>query len=450
MNNYLDHDFKPIILEIEKFNKEVKDSGKLNLLSIILIKDNFVFRKDIEVFTDGYNDEYNIYIIERYIKSMLYIYGGYKLLISGSNYIYKKIKEFYSKGGKRSFDYYFMSRIYNHEFEVIEINKENIPMSYELTTKIEENLSGYRIGIDVGGSDIKVSILRFGEVISSKEIIWNPKEESDPSYHLNFIYKVLSDAYNELSNIDFIGISTAGVVVNNKLMISSIFRKVHEKYNETENLYINVIKMLEKDIEKEIPFKIINDGDASALAGVFQNNLSSCLGIAMGTSEAGGYIDNNRCLHEYLSELSFVPIDLSEKAIEDSYPKDKGIGSKYFSQDAVIRLSEKLGVNYEGIESKREKLKHFQELFINNKEKYKIVYQTIGEYLGYSLIYYFEFYNVKNVFLFGRVLSFGGDIIVNTAKNIIDSKFPKYKDIRIILPDENERRVGQSLAVALL
>ena len=450
MNNYLDHDFKPIILEIEKFNKEVKDSGKLNLLSIILIKDNFIYRKDIEVFTDGYNDEYNIYIIERYIKSMLYIYGGYKLLISGSNYIYKKIKEFYSKDGKRSFDYYFMSRIYNHEFEVIEINKENILKSHELTTKIEENLSGYRIGIDVGGSDIKVSILRYGEVISSKEIIWNPKEESDPSYHLNFIYKVLSDAYKELSNIDFIGISTAGVVVNNKLMISSIFRKVHEKYDETENLYINVIKMLEKDIEKEIPFKIINDGDASALGGVFGNNLSSCLGIAMGTSEAGGYIDNNRCLHEYLSELSFVPIDLSEKAIEDPYPKDKGIGSKYFSQDAVIRLSEKLGVNYEGIESKREKLKHFQELFINNKEKYKIVYQTIGEYLGYSLIYYFEFYNVKNVFLFGRVLSFGGDIIVNTAKNIIDSKFPKYKDIRIILPDENERRVGQSLAVALL
>ena len=451
MNNYLDHDFKPIILEIEKFNKEVKDSGKQNLLSIVLIKDNFVFRKDIEVFIDGYNDKYNIYIIERYIKSMLYIFGGYKLLISGSHYIYKKIKEFYSKDGKRSFDYNFMSRIYNREFEVLEINKDDILKSFEVTTKIEENLNGYRVGIDVGGSDIKVSILRYGEVISSKEVIWNPKEESDPSYHLNFIYNVLSDAYKELSNIDSIGISTAGVVINNKLMISSIFRKVPEKYNnETENLYINVIKMLEKDIGKEIPFKIINDGDASALAGVFQNNLSSCLGIAMGTSEAGGYIDNNRCLHDYLSELSFVPIDLSEKAVEDSYPKDRGIGSKYFSQDAVIRLSEKLGVNYDGIESKREKLKHFQELFINNKEKYKIVYQTIGEYLGYSLAYYFEFYDVKNVLLFGRVLSFGGDIIVNTAKNIIDSKFPKYKDIIIILPDEKKIRVGQSFAASLI
>ena len=200
MNNYLDQDFKPIILELEKFKKEVKDSDNQSLLSIILMKDNFFYRKDIEVFSDGYNDEYNIYIIERYIKSMLYIYGGYKLLISGSNYIYKKIKEYYSKDGKRSFDYNFMSRIYNHEFEVLEIEKEDIRESYEIATKIEENLNGYRIGIDVGGSDIKVSILRYGEVISSKEVVWNPKEESDPSYHLNFIYNVLSDAYKELSN----------------------------------------------------------------------------------------------------------------------------------------------------------------------------------------------------------------------------------------------------------
>ena len=451
MNNYLDQNFKPIILDLEKFKKKVKDSGNQNLLSIILIKDNFVYRKDIEVFSDGYNDEYNIYIIERYIKSMLYIYGGYKLFISGSNYIYKRIKEFYSKDGKRSFDYNFMSRIYNHEFEVIEINKDEIPESFEKTTKIEENLNGYRIGIDVGGSDIKVSILRYGEVISSKEIIWNPKEEVNPSYHYNFIYNVLKNAYTELLSIDSIGISTAGVVVNNKLMISSIFRGVDDEYQDkTKNLYIDVIHMLETDIGKTIPFKVINDGDASALGGVFGNNLSSCLGIAMGTSEAGGYIDTNRCLHDYLSELSIVPIDLSEKGVKDEYLKDIGVGSKYFSQEAVIRLSEKLGVKYPTNISKREKLKHFQELFIEDKEKYKIVYQTIGEYLGYSLAYYFEFYDVKNVFLFGRVLSFGGDIIVDTAKSIIDSEFPKYKDIRIILPDENSRRVGQSLAVALI
>ena len=234
-------------------------------------------------------------------------------------------------------------------------------------------------------------------------------------------------------------------------MISSIFRGVDDEYQDkTKNLYIDVIHMLETDIGKTIPFKVINDGDASALGGVFGNNLSSCLGIAMGTSEAGGYIDTNRCLHDYLSELSIVPIDLSEKGVKDEYLKDIGVGSKYFSQEAVIRLSEKLGVKYPTNISKREKLKHFQELFIEDKEKYKIVYQTIGEYLGYSLAYYFEFYDVKNVFLFGRVFSLGGDIIVDTAKSIIDSEFPKYKDIRIILPDENSRRVGQSLAVALI
>ena len=234
-------------------------------------------------------------------------------------------------------------------------------------------------------------------------------------------------------------------------MISSIFRNVDEIYLEkASNLYIDAVKMLEEYLNKSIPFKIINDGDASALGGVFQMDLSSCLGIAMGTSEAGGYVDNDRCLHNYLSELSLVPIDMSINAPVDGWTKDKGTGSLYFSQEAVIRLSEKLGVKYNKSDSKREKLKVFQELFNNDKDKYRIVYETIGEYLAYSLAYYFEFYNVKNVFLFGRVLSFGGDIIVDSANKILKEEFSEYSDINIILPSESERRVGQSLAVAII
>ena len=64
--------------------------------------------------------------------------------------------------------------------------------------------------------------------------------------------------------------------------------------------------------------------------------------------------------------------------------------------------------------------------------------------------YYFEFYDVKNVFLFGRVLSFGGDIIVDSANKILKEEFSEYSDINIILPSESERRVGQSLAVAII
>ncbi|MBD4650283.1 ROK family protein, partial [Xanthomonas citri pv. citri] len=70
------------------------------------------------------------------------------------------------------------------------------------------------------------------------------------------------------------------------------------------------------------------------------------LGIAMGTSEAVGYVNKDGNLNGWLSELAFVPVDFQENAPIDEWSHDVGVGCKYFSQDAVIRLAEKIGVKF--------------------------------------------------------------------------------------------------------
>ena len=80
------------------------------------------------------------------------------------------------------------------------------------------------------------------------------------------------------------------------------------------------------------------------------------------------------------------------------------------------------------------------------------IYEDIGVYLGYAIPYYIEFYkNIKHLLLLGRVTSGeGGAIIVEKAKEVLKAEFPEYANIDITMPDESNKRVGQSIAAASL
>nr|WIF88770.1 hypothetical protein QOL21_01710 [Acholeplasma laidlawii] len=128
-----------------------------------------------------------------------------------------------------------------------------------------------------------------------------------------------------------------------------------------------------------------------------------------------------------------------------------GTGNKYFSQDAVIRLAETSGITFPEDMPLAERLKVVQNLD-ENSETYQEIYKTIGTYLGYTLAYYEEFYDIEEVLLLGRVTSgLGGQIIVDVATKTLKENFEHLsKKINISLPDEKARRVGQSVAAASL
>ena len=97
-----------------------------------------------------------------------------------------------------------------------------------------------------------------------------------------------------------------------------------------KDIYIRAIT----DTFGNIPFCVVNDGDVTALAGAMSLKDSSVLGIAMGTSEAVGFVDEQGRITGWLNELAFAPVDANPKALADEWSGDIGCGGKYFSQDA--------------------------------------------------------------------------------------------------------------------
>jgi len=190
----------------------------------------------------------------------------------------------------------------------------------------------------------------------------------------------------------------------------------------------------------------------TALAGAMDLNDNNVLGIAMGTSEAGGYVDGAGNITGWLNELAFVPCDYSKDAMVDEWSGDYGCGVKYFSQDAVIKLAPAAGIELDENLSPAEKLKVVQKLMAEGDERAAKIYDTIGVYFGYTIAYYSLFYDIKHVLIMGRVTSGeGGVILLERAKEVLAKEFPELNEtIQLHIPDESSRRVGQSVAAASL
>ncbi len=388
------------------------------------------------------------YYVERIIKTMLWLYGGYKVYLNGSEELCGAMRSMYCAGGQQAFDFDYMANVFEHPFEVVRCDR--VPQEKGDPKAIGRHLDGCRIGFDAGGSDRKVSAVVNGEPVFSEEVVWFPKTNSDPDYHYDGIVSALKSAAEHMPRVDAVGVSSAGVFINNRTMNASLFLKVpKEIYNEkVKDIYIRAIH----DTFGDVPYCVINDGDVSALAGAMSLNDNSVLGIAMGTSEAVGYVDEKGRITGWLNELAFVPVDAQPDAMRDEWSGDIGCGVKYFSQDGVIKLAPRAGIELDENASPAEKLKAVQALMAEDDPRAAKVYESIGVYLGHTLAYYYELYGCRHVLLLGRVMSGkGGDLILDTAKKVLDGEYPELAGkILPELPDEKFRRVGQSMAAASL
>ena len=388
------------------------------------------------------------YYVNRLTKTILWMKGGFRIYVAGDENIYNYLKAAYSDGGEQDFDFHYMGGIFEHPFEVVLVDK--VPEAKDSPKKMGGHLGGCRIGFDAGGSDRKVSAVIDGESVYSEEVVWFPKVTADPDYHYEGIVAALKSAASHMPRVDAVGVSSAGIYINNRTMSASLFLSVpKELYDEkVKDIYIRAIT----DTFGDVPFEVVNDGDVSALAGMMSLEEPNVLGIAMGTSEAVGYVDANGCITGWLNELAFVPVDCHGEAMKDEWSLDIGCGVKYFSQDSVIKLAPRAGIELDESLSPAEKLKVVQKLMAEDSPAARDVYLTIGTYLGHTLAYYHELYGCKHLLLLGRVMSGkGGDTILAEAQRVIAEEYPELVGKLLpSLPDEKFRRVGQSAAAASL
>ncbi len=450
VNAKLDPQFAPLSIVCRDMREATKEDGQDIIIAVERNK-GYTTTYKTRIFKDntGHDDE-NFKFVERIAKSLLWVAGGYKIYIAGSTVVGNKIKEAYTDGGLRDFDVHFMERVYEEKFEVIVCDLKDAPQDKSSAAPIGRHLDGCRIGFDAGGSDRKVSAVVNGESVYSEEVVWFPKINSDPDYHYQGILEAMKTAAKHMPRVDAIGVSSAGVYVDNRIMVASLFLKVNDEDfdKKVKNMYLDVAK----EIGENIPVEVANDGDVTALAGAMDLNDNSVLGIAMGTSEAGGYVDPDGNITGWLNELAFIPVDYCEDAMVDEWSGDFGCGVKYFSQDGVIKLAPFAGIELEESLSPAEKLKVVQKLMEQGDERAAAIYDTIGAYFGYAIAYYTEFYDIKHVLIMGRVTSGqGGVILLERAQEVLDTEFPELaKKIELHIPDESSRRVGQSVAAASL
>ena len=251
-----------------------------------------------------------------------------------------------------------------------------------------------------------------------------------------------------MPRVDGIGVSSAGVFVGNAPMISSIFYCVpRDRWDEVKTVFDRAAAAI-----GDVPIVVANDGDVSALAGAMGMNCGNIMGLAMGTSEAVGYVDKDKNVLGWISELAFAPVDLNENAMQDEWSTDFGVGCKYFSQDAVIKLAPRAGIELDASLTPAEKLKVVQKLMEADDPRAQQVFKDIGTYLAYTVVLYNKFYDIHHLMLLGRVMSGkGGDTILATCQEVLKSEFPSlFEKVEVMLPDENTRRVGQSAAAASL
>ena len=446
----LDRGYQPMALVCREMREATATDGQDVVVGVERNKGyTLVYKTRIYKDNTGHDEE-NCKYIDRIAKTLLWVAGGYKLILAGSEVVGEYLKKTFCYGGTRDFDVRFMERVYEQPFEVIVTDLANAPENKSSASPVGKHLDGCRIGFDAGGSDRKVSAVIDGETVYSEEVVWFPKTNSDPNYHYEGILDAMKTAASHMPRVDAIGVSSAGVYIDNQIKVASLFIKVNDDDFErmVKNMYIDVAR----EIGENIPIEVANDGDVTALAGAMSLNENGILGVAMGTSEAAGYVDMDGNITGWLNELAFAPVDYNEDAMVDEWSGDWGCGVKYFSQDGVIKLAKYAGIELDEELSPAEKLKVVQKLMAEGDQRAKDIYDTIGVYFGYTIAYYCEFYDIRQVLIMGRVTSGdGGVILLDRAKEVLATEFPELaKKVTLNIPDEKARRVGQSVAAASL
>ncbi|HOU11498.1 MAG TPA: ROK family protein [Anaerolineae bacterium] len=445
----LDPEFQPAALVNRDFQAQVAAAGGVPLVFGVEQLNGVISRFATHVFPAGHPQaDANLPYAERIFKFLLWQRGGWRVYVGGPPNIGAALQTLYAPGGAREFDAHFMGEdVYSHPFTVVPCAPEEVPPARESGRPLGRHLEGYRIGFDLGASDRKVSAVVDGEAIYSEEVVWEPSIQSDPDYHYREIMASLRAAAAKLPRVDAIGGSAAGVYVDNQVRVASLFRGVpKERYDEVRNLFLRI-----RD-EMGAPLEIINDGDVTALAGAMSLEDNGVLGIALGSSQAAGYVALDGTITGWLNELAFAPVDYNPNASVDEWSGDRGVGATYFSQQCVFRLAPRAGIEIPAGITPAAKLKFVQEKLEAGHAGARRIWETMGIYMGYAIAHYANFYDLRHVLILGRCTSgSGGQLILDSANAVLAEEFPELAArIHIQLPDEKSRRVGQSIAAASL
>lgn len=447
----LEPGFRPAVLEHRSFRDAVHASGRAEPLKLAVANPSGqVVTVETVVYgsPDAAEAAANVCHAERLVKSLLWIAGGSRIIVAGPDAVATGLAKIYAPDGERAFDFASMTKIYETPLGVESVAYEDAPSACEPQNGFGRHFEGCRVGFDLGASDRKCAAMQDGKVIFSEEVVWDPSKQADPAWHRAGINDSIRRAAAHLPRVDAIGGSAAGVYINNRVRMASLFRSVPPERFEQEAA--PVFEFVRKDWNG-VPFAVVNDGEAAALAASIQLGCNGVLGASFGSSMAGGYVNGAGYITSRLNELAFVPVDYSASAPRDEWSGDYGCGVNYFSQQGAARLAAAAGLEFPAEMPLPRILLDIQALAEQGDERALNVFRSIGTAFGYTVAGFCEFYPViGTAVIMGRVTSgIGGDLICREANRILAEVFPELKTT-VDVPDDSLRRHGQAVAAATL
>jgi len=464
----LDPNFSPLVLGKKNYLKYV--GGSPHSLEWALPRADGCARYKLPVFAETHEDvEASIYLAGVLIQEMIWQRSASSLLLAGPPKICQALKAAFSEGGAYTFDVKSMPHVCgtpDKPFEVRIVKPEEMPVAKDSPQVCGKEAKGCRLAFDLGKSDIKTVAVKDGEVVYSKETEWDVTNP-DPSYHFKMITDALRIARDTLPRVDAVGGSATGTVsAANEATWCDIFPNVPpDVYREQ---VVDIFIRIAKEVAGDVPLKVINDGEVTALAAVQKIGKGNILGISLGSSEGGGYANADGNLMGWINELCYIRLDLNPEAPTDPWTKGAhhGISHMYLGQRGTTKLAHKVvadlpekyvypspGMCTIRHEDHAACLKLVQKAMADpaQKEAVSKIYETVGVYLGYALAQYSEFYPIDHVMILGRVSKgAGGDLMLDVAKKVLFAEFPQYAHIQFHTADDHFKAVGQCIAAAAL
>jgi len=304
--------------------------------------------------------------------------------------------------------------------------------------------------------------------LDSAETEWDVTNP-DPQYHFDAIVDAMRKTIDRakakgFGDIQAVGGSATGTVSgDNEATWCDIFPNVpQDVYKEK---VVDIFKRIAKEVAGDVPLKVINDGEVTALAAVQKIKQGKVMGISMGSSEGGGYANADGNLMGWINELCYIKLDMNPNAPSDPWSKGahRGLSHMYLGQRGATKNAHKICEVPENQkyphpdmctithENHAQCLKLIQKAMADTPDKASDLYRTCGVYLGYGLAQYVESYEIEHVMILGRVSKgAGGDLMLKTAAEVLATEFPDLPKITFHTADDHFKAVGQCIAAAAL
>ena len=143
----------------------------------------------------------------------------------------------------------------------------------------------------------------------------------------------------------------------------------------------------------------------------------------MGTGLAAGYVDSGRNLStDILGEMGNVVIDLSANAQGHTFTDMKGVLQVYLSHHSVVRVAERLGINFGKIPDE-DRAKHVSLQLKTNKKNIAVkTYEELGRYLATAIVEVSQYLTLKRVFITGGVTTGDAGKILCIEKAVLKKR----------------------------